>query len=238
MNTRKPVLLLVLSLIVAAGCVRLGLWQLSRLSQRRARNTVARAGLAAPAVDLSSAPADSVARFRAVRAHGVFDFSREVALSGRPRDGAPGADIATPLLLAEHDAAVLVVRGWVYSPDAASVDFARWHERDSAVVEGYALPFDPDAPAPIAPSDSSRAVRRLDHAQLEHRLGIRLAPFYLVMTSGVRPGDSVPQRLGPPVLDEGPHMSYAIQWFFFAAIFGVGGTVVVLRANRRSSAVD
>ena len=45
--------------------------------------------------------------------------------------------------------------------------------------------------------------------------------------------DSAPPRadrlatIDPPSLDEGPHRSYAIQWFSFAAIALVGGTLLV-----------
>jgi surfeit locus 1 family protein len=38
-------------------------------------------------------------------------------------------------------------------------------------------------------------------------------------------------RLPPPALDEGPHLSYAIQWFSFAAIALIGGTAVALRSR-------
>jgi hypothetical protein len=34
--------------------------------------------------------------------------------------------------------------------------------------------------------------------------------------------DALPMRDQPPVLDEGSHLSYAIQWFAFALIFGFG----------------
>jgi cytochrome oxidase assembly protein ShyY1 len=29
---------------------------------------------------------------------------------------------------------------------------------------------------------------------------------------------SFPRRLDPPAVDEGPHLSYAVQWFLFAAL--------------------
>ena len=37
----------------------------------------------------------------------------------------------------------------------------------------------------------------------------------------------VPQRVPTPPLDEGPHLSYAIQWFSFAAI-ALAGTVMAV----------
>ncbi len=44
-----------------------------------------------------------------------------------------------------------------------------------------------------------------------------------------------PVRVPPPALDEGPHKSYAIQWFSFATIALVGG-VVFARAQRPGAA--
>ena len=40
--------------------------------------------------------------------------------------------------------------------------------------------------------------------------------------------DSTPARLGSPALDDGPHVSYAIQWFAFA-IISIVGLVIFLR---------
>ena len=36
----------------------------------------------------------------------------------------------------------------------------------------------------------------------------------------------------PPALDDGPHLSYAIQWFGFALIGVIGACVVAFRARR------
>jgi cytochrome oxidase assembly protein ShyY1 len=36
-----------------------------------------------------------------------------------------------------------------------------------------------------------------------------------------------------PVLDDGPHRSYAFQWFCFAAI-ALGGAIAVVRRERES----
>jgi tripartite-type tricarboxylate transporter receptor subunit TctC len=59
------------------------------------------------------------------------------------------------------------------------------------------------------------------------------APLYLVATEPDTT-KSVGQRvarLPRPTLDEGPHMSYALQWFAFAAIALIGGAAVALRGR-------
>ena len=221
---------LALALAVAAGCIRLGFWQLDRLAQRRSRNAQELSRLTLPVLDVSDG-ANTPEPFRRIRATGMLDFSREVALTARTHDGSPGVYLVTPLARAGTDSLLLVVRGWVYSPDAATVDFVRWREPAAVAVEGFALRFAPDSAKPDSSTRMARAVRRLDHARLQQRLGAPVAGYYVILTSAPLAPDSAPVRLGPPALDEGPHFSYALQWFLFATIFGAGGAFVVLRAR-------
>ena len=229
---RSRIALLAMSLVAAAVCARLGLWQIDRLHERRARNAEAAARFAAPPLNLPPIPAE-MTRFSRVRVTGVFDFTREVVLAGRSRTGAPGVHVATPLILEGSSDVLLVVRGWVYSPDAATVELASWRERDSATVEGYLVGFDVDSTR--SDSATSRVVRRLVRPSLENRLGARLLPYYVIMTDGGASGDSVPRRLEVPVLDEGPHLSYSVQWFLFGTIFAAGGLFVTFRTPRPPS---
>ena len=75
--------------------------------------------------------------------------------------------------------------------------------------------------------------RRLDRAMLAG-LPYPVLPVVILQT----PDSALPKwprRLDAPVLDEGPHESYAIQWFGFAMIFGAGG---VIWATRRKETGD
>ena len=237
MRIRSSALFLLTSILVGVGCVRLGFWQLDRLAQRRARNAVASARLGLPIRDLVAGPQGrAVESYQRVRIAGTFEFAREVAVTARPRDGSPGVHLATPVALPGSDTAVLVLRGWVYSPDAATVDFSRWREPEAVRAEGYALLFEPDSPLADTSLTAPRAVRRLDHALLQRRFGTPLAAYYVLMTAGGAGGDSTPARLAEPRLDEGPHLSYAIQWFLFATIFGAGGALVSFRGATRETA--
>ena len=58
---------------------------------------------------------------------------------------------------------------------------------------------------------------RLDAAALRNTLP------YPILSISIRqlPDSSLPsfpRRLDPPPIDEGPHLSYALQWFFFATL--------------------
>jgi surfeit locus 1 family protein len=58
-----------------------------------------------------------------------------------------------------------------------------------------------------------------------------LLPVYVLLQSQQPPQD-LPAIVPVPTLDEGPHLSYAIQWFAFATIAVVGGAVLLLRDRR------
>src|SRR2546428_10632177 len=68
---------LVVALLVAAICVRLGVWQLDRLHERRQRNALLLAARARPPLEVDgSLPADS-APDRPPVARGVYDYAHE-----------------------------------------------------------------------------------------------------------------------------------------------------------------
>ena len=204
---------LVLAAIVAVVCVRLGLWQLDRLDQRRERNAAIEAGFKAPPIRAESAASspDTAQRFRRVIASGRWNYGRESVITGRTRTGSPGVHIVTPMMLSGGKTEILVNRGWVYSPDARSVDLAQWHEGDRAEIMGYV-----DAPPP-----SLRATS-------DELYVVALGDTHAAATP------TRPARLPPPPFDnEGPHLNYAVQWFSFAAIALIGTPLVVRRQRRR-----
>lgn len=228
--SRRSIIFCALAVVAAAVFVRLGLWQLARLHAKVQRNAVIAAQQRSEPVQMASLPRDTAAaHYRRAVVSGRFDYDREVVVSGRTHQGSPGAEIVTPMLVPGSDTAVLVNRGWVYSPDGASVDRSRWRERDSGTVEGYVEQYAPDA-GTTAGADP-RIIRRVSRRELASRIPYALAPYYLVVT-GDTAGASHPVRREMPVLDDGPHRSYAIQWFAFAAIALVGAAVVVRRDRR------
>ena len=240
--TRRAVAFVLVAAVVAAGCVRLGLWQLNRLAQRRALNATLAARLSSPPAPARELLRDSASgAYRRATATGTYDFANELALAARTRQGSPGVNIVTPLRLTGTDTAILVNRGWVYSADATRIDFTRWLEPTSATVSGYLLELNRGGGGPVTASATPRVIRRLDYDSLANRLPYPIARFELVAAGEPRlatgsppPRDSTPARLGLPIMDEGPHLGYAIQWFCFALI-AVLGAAVGVRIDRRGS---
>jgi surfeit locus 1 family protein len=226
--SRRSIIAAVIALIVAVVCVRLGVWQLSRLAERRARNAeIAERIHQAPAA-LTDLPVDSVPpRFRRVRVSGTFDFEHEIVLTGRSRQGAPGVHIITPLRVGGPGRVVLVNRGWVYAPDAATVDLRRWREPAGATIDGYIEHFATGRSGDPRSRVNPRALRWLGPSAITGLIPYRVAPFYVVALEVGPPRENTPVRLPLPELDDGPHRNYAIQWFAFAVIAVVGGAALV-----------
>jgi surfeit locus 1 family protein len=157
----------------------------------------------------------------------VYDYDNQIILTLRGRQGSPGVNILTPLRRTGNDSAVLVNRGWVYSPDGVEVDVAKWREGDSADANGFVETFPTagsfDAPNPARP----RSMRRLHRPELTKLFPYPIANYYVVLTDPAVTANA-PPRIEPAPLDEGPHQNYAIQWFSFAAI-SIIGLVIFLR---------
>ncbi|HEU0052466.1 MAG TPA: SURF1 family protein [Longimicrobium sp.] len=227
---------------MCALCVRLGFWQLDRLEQRRARNHAVETAFAQPPLVLDAATAAAVdadpARFvgRRVRATGVYAPAGEVVLRGRVREGRPGVFLATPLTVAGLDRPVMINRGFVPSPDAASVEnAARYAEGGTRTVEGVfqTIPVTSDSGAPSRTASGTLTYRRLDLPTLR-AAHPGLLPLAIQQLPGPDSATAGPPLREPlPPLTEGSHFSYAVQWFSFATIGVVGLAILVFRANRR-----
>lgn len=212
---------------VAAVCVRLGIWQVHRLAQRRARNAVVAAVLAGTP-DTSGAAGPQVhepglPRMR-LRAKGVYDYTRERRWAGRAFEGVPGVAVITPLRISPTQA-VLVDRGFVAAPDAWHIDLTPWREPDSADVVGLAF-------------DAPRGRGDVDPAALRDSFPYGVAPFILQLQASdslhpERPEPNGLHRWPGPDLSNGPHLSYAIQWFAFAIIIAVGSVILFRREPTR-----
>jgi surfeit locus 1 family protein len=223
-------LLLLALLVSAAICVRLGFWQLSRLRERQAANRVALSARAAPPISLNRIDELGVADLaqRRATATGRYDQGHDIVLRGLALDGVPGVHVVTPLLLTGQETAVLVDRGFVPTPDAVTVDTDTLRERGQLRVVGIVVPIASGGGKPLEHAGRT-TWSRLDLVELSERLPYPILPLYLrQLPDSNLP--AFPRRVPPPPLDEGPHLSYAVQWFLFALMAVLFGVLVV---NRR-----
>ena len=213
--------------LIALTCVRLGIWQLHRLEQKRNPNAGAHVRMRLAPVALSSLMLDSAGLlYRRATLTGKYDDAHTIIVAGRALHGVPGVHVLTPMRVG--NSGVLVNRGWVGSSDAASIDLEAIRESAPAQVQGLilALPENPRR------ADDSTGFRRvwyhLSVPALRRQFPYPLAGYVVqILPSADAP--AAPKRLPPPELDEGPHLGYAIQWFGFAAIGVIGWLILLLR---------
>lgn len=237
----RRIVLFVVAVGVAAVCVRLGIWQLDRLDQRRALNDSIEAGLAEPPVPLEellngSGPMGDLA-YRRVTASGTYDANDELLLYGRALDGSPGDHVLTPLVR-DDGPDVLVDRGWVpHEPDrGAPVGPPAAAPEGRVQVEGVLLPSEEGSAFPD-PEAAATLVRSVNLSEIRERSPDLLSPAYLLLQTQVpAQAEGQPAPASVPEPTEGPHLSYAIQWFSFATIALVGYGVL-LRRDRREERV-
>jgi surfeit locus 1 family protein len=219
----KVVAFVVLAAVLAALFVRLGFWQLRRLAERRARNVELAARLAAPVVPFERLEGGDTGAFRRVAVTGTPDYEHDILFTGRSRNGSPGVYILTPVRRASSDTAVVVIRGWVYAPDAATIDRALWRERRDTFA-GYVNVLPPTPPV-LETRANERKLRNLSVEGVQAILPYPVSDRYVVSQDSAVAG--APARLPLPSIDNGPHLSYAIQWFAFATIALIGGAIVL-----------
>jgi surfeit locus 1 family protein len=227
---RSRYLLLFISLLLAALFIRLGIWQLSRLRDRRAENRGAAEARAGEVIDLTRAgPAGNGRSNHRVIVRGEYDRTHEVVLRGHVYRELPGVQVVTPLRISGSDSAVMINRGFFPSPDATFADTDSLNEPGAVEIRGvaFAVPLSDDSGGAVI-SNGKETWRRLDRVALRARTPYPLMDIYILQSpdSGL---PRYPRRLEPLPLDDGPHLSYAIQWFAFATIAVVGGFIFLFR---------
>ena len=231
MSVRARGLLTIGLLAMAAGFARLGVWQVHRLRERRIANAAALEARSAPVLLLVGPSGGTDLLGRRVRARGRYDHTHDIILRGREYRGVPGVEIVSPLLFEDTATAVLVNRGFVPTPDAVTVYPDSLREPGERRVEGIALPLAPGGGAPLKRGGWT-SWARLDLMALRDSLPYPISALYIRQSP-----DSMlprfPRRLEPPVLDDGPHLSYAIQWFAFAIMAVVFAGIVLMQGRER-----
>ncbi len=231
MFSRRWLLTTLLVLLGSALCIRLGIWQLERLEQRRAFNAHVQAMWEAAPLTLTGQTSEDLTtmEYRAVIASGTYDFENQVALRNRYYQNQAGYHLLTPLLL-DDGAAVLVERGWIPADgNAAPADWRKYDMPGRITIRGQirlgqSKPDLGGVPDPtLAPGQT-----RLDFWNIVNLERIRQQMPYPLLEVFIQP-DTDPTDTTPPIpfqpeieLTEGPHLGYAGQWFTFAAILALG----------------
>ncbi|MEX0659845.1 MAG: SURF1 family protein [Egibacteraceae bacterium] len=226
---------------LAVTFVLLGFWQLDRHEQRTTRNALVAERIDAPAAelsDLAGLPADDLA-YRRVRLSGRYVVDEEVLLTPRARDGRPGHHVLSPLVTDAGDA-VIVDRGWVPFELADPPVPQAAPPEGEVRVSGLVFPDEPTArfTPGIRAEGHLTTVSRVDLERLQQQVERPLRPYYVLLQDQDPAGADLPVAADTPELTAGNHLSYAVQWFLFAAVGLVGYPALVRRTalERRDEA--
>ena len=221
------------TLVVLLGMgvlARLGIWQLDRLEQRKARNAILVQQLSLPPLVLADEPLpENLAdlKNRQANARGEFDFSHQVALLHQNRMNLPGIHLITPLVIEGTSQAVLVDRGWLPIDQAAPENWPLFDEPGPVSVTGFiqlsqTVPARADDDFQHIPPEPLSEWYRVDIEAIQAQMPYELLPIYILQLPPDETDASLPYQVTSEFdLSNGPHLGYAIQWFLFALILGV-----------------
>ncbi|MCU1584422.1 MAG: sortase [Microbacteriaceae bacterium] len=214
------------AIVFAAICVALSQWQVARLNETRAANDlIDRNYHSSPAPIREVLPTlrsfSPGQEWRQVTLSGSYLLDKQLLVRNRPFNGEPGFEVLDPLLLS--DGSVFIVdRGWVPTgqkqdrpdsipePRSGPVSVVVRLQASEPSLAGHT-----DLPGEVA------TIRLPDVARLVGKPTYTGA--YGLMVSESPSAGTRPTAMPEPVLDEGLHISYAIQWVLFGimAFFGL-----------------
>jgi cytochrome oxidase assembly protein ShyY1 len=218
------------------GMVSLGLWQLRRLDERRAFNDRVSAHLTAEAVPVADLvglpPAD--AEYRPALISGEYLPDHQFLVVNVGQNGETGRNVVNALELA--DGSVLIVnRGFAANGTAVpplpegEVEMVGVLKKGQRARAGQ--PAD-DGTQPLT------EIRRIDLTALALQFDQPVQPMYAELSSYAGGGrDPGLQPIPFPSPDEGPHLSYAIQWFVFTLCVAAGWVLAIRKSARERAGI-
>ena len=210
--------------------LNLGFWQLNRLDEKRKFNSVLSTHSSTPVQSLDEAvPAKwnkATSEWLRVSVTGSYDFSKAVTIINRSQDGTAGYNSVVPFT-STNNRTILVNRGFV--PLVMEAPVAPTGEIE---IIGYLRAS--QSRSALGPIDSTEAgnteFQRFDIPLISAHVGKTIEPMFLQLITESPAGESQwPAKVALPPLDEGTHMSYALQWFFFCLVAFTAWVVVIRR---------
>jgi len=215
---------LALVIVFAVACCALGTWQLNRRAE--ALTEVARidANYDADPIPVAEAlpdPAsfDPDARWRVVSLVGEYLTDEEVVIRNRPFAGSSGFEVVTPFRL-DDGTVFFVNRGWIAqapngrpseyaAPPTGQMEITARLKAGEGTISGRTA--------------SGRELATIDLDELAERVGEpSYTGAYGIQVQDRTDANEPPLAAARPERDEGPHLSYALQWYVFALLAFIG----------------
>lgn len=237
MRFRVPTPILVVAIVlVTAGLLALGAWQLQRHEWKQALVAERDTRIAAAPVDVTALvdqPRDA-ADWRRVSASGSWDHAHTMVVTNRVRFGLRGEEVVTPLRLDGGGPALLVDRGWYPLSERERV-LATLAAESRGTVDGLARVAG-DGGGHVIPSG---AWNRLDALAMGATLPYPALSWLVIEGQRVPEyaagaGD-LPLQQYVGFRNTTPHMQYALTWFLLAGALIVIASVRFVVAPRRAA---
>ncbi len=228
LRTRRWAAYLAITVLFAIACGFLGNWQFDRRAQARAEIDRIDNNYDAPPVPIQQAlPTpetfdEATQKWLPVLANGTYLTEQQTLVRIRPRNGNPGFEVVVPFLT-DEGTVFMVNRGWLPTgttqdaPDTVPPAPGGRVQIVARLKAGEpALPTRTAGPGQIATINLAELANRV--AQPSYTAA------YGVLASETPESNPAPLRAERPERNEGPHLSYAVQWYVFAlmAFFGLG----------------
>jgi cytochrome oxidase assembly protein ShyY1 len=216
--SRRWIGYLALVVVFAIACSFLAMWQLSR--REEARQEIERVetnweseprALDEVLPNLESFDADD--KWMPVTMSGRYLTSDQLLVRGRPMDGNPGFEVLVPFRL--DDGRVFVVdRGWLPLGNEQELpDMVPAAPAGDVTIVVRLKAGEPEIAGRSAPEGQIATIHLPDIAE---RVGApTFTGAYGLLASEDPAAATRPAAVAKPVADEGPHLSYAFQWFVF-----------------------
>ena len=215
---------LILTVIFAIVCCALGTWQLNRRAEALAEVARIDANYDADPVPVAEALPDPAAfdvdqRWQVVALTGEFLADEEVVVRNRPFEGSSGFEVITPFRL-DDGTVFMVDRGWIAQnsqgrPSEATPTPSGRVEVTARLKAGEErIAGRTTTGVELATIDLDELAERVD--------GPAYTGAYGVLVQSGADVDEPPLAAARPIRDEGPHLSYALQWYVFALLGFIG----------------
>jgi cytochrome oxidase assembly protein ShyY1 len=227
--TRRWFGYLAMAIVFAIACVLLSNWQFDRKAETKAENDLVAENYSRtpqPIADVLPA-LDSYSdtnKWVPVTATGTYLVDDQLLVRNRSYNGNPGFEVLTPLQLANGDVFV-VDRGWVSTGEGKTgdPDAVPAPPTGEVTVVARIRQGEPSLPGRTAPAGQIPSIE-LDEVAKTLGLPTYTGSYGLMDHETPSAAGGRPVAAIKPELDEGLHLSYALQWIFFALLgfFGLG----------------
>jgi len=222
-----------LAVLLLILCITAGNWQYQRGLDRRAENQIIRANFEKPVVDLPEIidGARALYQGRLMRISGRFIPDQEILMRNRYYQEQYGFGVTT-LFQLDDGRLVWIDRGWVKAGASATEvpEIEPVPRENITVIVRYR---DDALDAKIRGSFFATGKGKSQLARWNEEKRTASEDFYFDLTGG----DFNPLVPTPaPLVSDGPHLAYAIQWWFFGALV-LFGRALIAREDLRAVAL-